>query len=284
MLNISSLSFSYPRQHKEVLCNLNLEIGSGGIYGLLGANGVGKSTLLYLISGLLTPASGSVTLYGTETRRRLTATLEEIFLVPEEFVLPDVTLHAYIRHNAPFYPRFSNEDMKRHLEMFGLTSDLNLKELSMGQKKKAFMSFALACNTRLLLMDEPTNGLDIPGKSAFRRFILSSMNDERSILISTHQVNDIEQILDHVIIMNTDEIVLSAPTSVITSRMAFLDTAGNEIPSDTKILWEQPSVRGRAIITANPGGAMETEMNLETLFNLSQANPQILKSIFANNN
>jgi len=281
MLKITNLSYSYPHRHNRVLRDLSLEINSGGIYGLLGANGVGKSTLLYLISGLLTPTEGTVTFNNADTRRRLTATLKDIFLVPEEFVLPDVTLSAYVKNNEPFYPHFSQEDLKRNLDTFGLSSDLHLKELSMGQKKKAFMSFALACNTSLLLMDEPTNGLDIPGKSAFRRFILSSMTDDRAIVISTHQVRDIEQIIDHVVIMNTDEIVISESAANITSTLAFMDLATDEPMQGSEILWEQPSLRGRAIITRNDKGVLDTEMNLETLFNYSQARPQDLKTIFS---
>lgn len=162
------------------------------MYGLLGKNGTGKSTLLYLMCGLLRPKSGSVTFCGSEMSRRQPSALQEIFIVPEEFTLPAVTLAQYVKYNAQFYPRFSNEILNNCLRDFEMDGNLRLNELSMGQKKKAFMSFALATNTRLLLMDEPTNGFDIPSKSQMRKVIASNMSDEKTIVVSTHQVRDVE--------------------------------------------------------------------------------------------
>ena len=146
MLEIKNLSFSYRRKAHLVLDNINLSIKPGGVYGLLGSNGVGKSTLLYLIAGALTPRSGEVTFDGKNTRRRLPETLSEIFIVPEEIVLPKIKLKEYVKANSPFYPRFSADDMNRYLDIFGLNPDIHLGELSMGQRKKAYISFALACN------------------------------------------------------------------------------------------------------------------------------------------
>lgn len=164
MLQIHDLTFTYPKQKQPTINGLTFDVNDGGVYGLLGPNGAGKSTLLYLISGLLTPKSGDVTFNGIDTRLRRPSTLSDIFLVPEEFSLPEVKLSEYVRRTSAFYPHFSGEDMKRHLEMLEIEGDPNLGALSMGQKKKVYMSFALACNTPLLLMDEPTNGLDIPAK------------------------------------------------------------------------------------------------------------------------
>lgn len=277
MLRIENLSFSYPR-HK-VITDMTLDFPPGKVYGLLGPNGAGKSTLLYLISGLLTPQKGCVTLDGTDTRRRLPSTLEDIFILPEEFSLPPISLKQFIEANARFYPRFSMEDMRRHLDTFEMPYELNLGELSMGQKKKAFMCFALACNTRLLLMDEPTNGLDIPAKSRFRKFVVSSMTDERSIIISTHQVRDIDRLLDHVVITGQGGIVLNADTMEITSRLQFVTTQGNSVPADA--LYAQPTLGGFNVVMANPDGEAETEINLESLFEFAQAHPEIINRLFS---
>ncbi len=171
MLDIQNVSFAY-RKSSPVISDFSLSLAPGGIYGLLGRNGAGKSTLLYLIAGLLTPAKGQVLFNGADTRLRLPSTVSDIFIVPEEFNLPNISLSRYLSINSRFYPRFSHEDLKKHLDTLDLDGDLHLGALSMGQKKKAFMSFALACNTPLLLLDEPTNGLDIPGKSRFRKFIV----------------------------------------------------------------------------------------------------------------
>ncbi|MDR0894593.1 MAG: ATP-binding cassette domain-containing protein [Prevotellaceae bacterium] len=210
MLQVENISFSYRRGKKDVLHDFSLSLKKDAVYGLLGKNGAGKSTLLYLMSGLLTPARGRVMFHGIDTRRRLPVTLRDMFLVPEEFELPPVSLLSYVELNSLFYPRFSREDMVKYLHFFEMEQDVNLGALSMGQKKKVFMSFALATNTSLLIMDEPTNGLDIPGKSQFRKFIASGMSEEKGMIISTHQVRDIDKILDHVVIMDNSHVLLKA--------------------------------------------------------------------------
>lgn len=277
MLKIENISFGYSRRKPRVLTDFSLSVESGGVYGLLGRNGAGKSTLLYLIAGALTPGSGQVIFKGENTRRRLPLTLSDIFLVPEEFTLPSVTLREYARANSRFYPNFSFEDLDRHIATFELSLSDNLGSMSMGQKKKAYMCFALAANTSLLMMDEPTNGLDIPGKSAFRRFIASSMNDDRAIIISTHQVRDIDRLLDHVVIMENSRVLLDRPVSEITSRLSFAVTDNKDIVDHA--LYSQPSLGGYNVIIPNPGGE-ETALNLESLFELALKNPDLLNSQF----
>ena len=171
MIEVSNISFKYAGQKDLVFDDFSLTLKQDNIYGLLGKNGTGKSTLLYLISGLLRPKKGSVRFDGVETRLRRPETLSEIFIVPEEFDLPAMSLDAYVKINEPFYPRFSREVLEACLKDFELSTDLKLNALSMGQKKKVFMSFALAAGTKVLLMDEPTNGLDIPSKSQFRKVV-----------------------------------------------------------------------------------------------------------------
>ncbi len=280
MLKVENLTFSYRRKARPVLSDFSLEVEAGGVYGLLGRNGAGKSTLLYLIAGALTPKSGQVLFRDVNTRRRLPETLSDMFIVPEEFTLPRIPLKDYLKANTAFYPRFSHEDLRRHLEIFDMDMDLNLGALSMGQKKKAFMSFALACNTSLLLMDEPTNGLDIPGKSAFRRFIAQNMTDERAIIISTHQVRDIDRLLDHVIIMDHSNVLLNERVDRITDRLKFFVTDSREVIDSA--LYSQPSLEGTSVILPNED-EMETELNLETLFELSMAKPAVVKDMFNRN-
>ena len=168
MIEVKNISFKYAGQKDLVFDDFSLELRQDNIYGLLGKNGTGKSTLLYLISGLLRAKKGSVCFDGIETYKRLPETLSEIFIVPEEFDLPAMSLDEYVKINRLFYPLFSTQVLEACLKDFELTSDVKLNALSMGQKKKVFMAFALATNTKVLLMDEPTNGLDIPSKSQFR--------------------------------------------------------------------------------------------------------------------
>ena len=211
MIEVSNISFKYAGGKDLVFDDFSLRLEENNIYGLLGKNGTGKSTLLYLISGLLRPKKGAVRFDGVETCKRLPETLQEIFIVPEEFDLPAMSLQEYVKINKPFYPRFSQEVLENCLNDFELTTDLKLSALSMGQKKKVFMSFALAAGTKLLLMDEPTNGLDIPSKSQFRKVVAQYMTEDRTLIISTHQVHDVERLLDHVTIIDRNRVLLQQP-------------------------------------------------------------------------
>jgi ABC-2 type transport system ATP-binding protein len=281
MLNLENITFRYRK--KTVFKDFSLTVGNGRVCGLLGKNGAGKSTLLYLMTGLLHPQKGKVMFNNADVSRRLPSMLSDVFLVPEEFTLPAVPLKEYVSLNKNFYPRFSEEQLKQNLSHFEMDADLkaNLGALSLGQKKKVFMSFALAANTTLLLMDEPTNGLDIPGKSQFRRFIASNMNDERTVLISTHQVQDIEKLVEHVIILDNSELLLDATVEDICSKLAFISDA----PEDNfeNALFVAPSVQGFSAILPNDG-AEESNLSLELLFNATLSRRNEVKCLFNNLN
>lgn len=277
MIAVESLSFVYRKSKRAVLHDFSLTLAQGRVYGLLGRNGAGKSTLLYLMAGLLTPKSGRVMYHDIDVRRRLPLTLQDMFLVPEEFELPAVSLISYVELNSPFYPRFSKEDMVKYLHCFEMDMDVDLGALSMGQKKKVFMSFALATNTSLLLMDEPTNGLDIPGKSQFRKFIASGMTEDKIILISTHQVRDIDKVLDHVLIMEDSRVLLNQSTADICKELLFVETDRGELAESA--LFSLPTIQGHAMILPNHERE-ESEINLELLFNATLAAPEKIAELF----
>ncbi|WP_288315822.1 ATP-binding cassette domain-containing protein [uncultured Mediterranea sp.] len=277
MLQVENISFSYGRRKPEVLSDFSFSLEKGRVYGLLGKNGVGKSTLLYLMCGLLTPKHGRVMYHGLDVRRRLPETLRDMFLVPEEFDLPAVSLVQFVELNSPFYPNFSKEDMMTYLHLFEMDWNIHLGGLSMGQKKKVFMSFALATHTSLLLMDEPTNGLDIMAKSQFRKFIASGMSDERTIVISTHQVRDIDNVLDHVVIMNNSCVLLDESIVCVTERLAFVESDSPALAEEA--LYKLPSVQGNSLLLPNREG-VETKLNLELLFGAVLANPEKIKELF----
>ena len=264
MMNVDNVSFSYGRKKSRVLDGFSMQLEKGAVYGLLGKNGTGKSTLLYLMAGLLRPQTGKVYYKGVDVTLRNPRTLQDIFLVPEEFALPNVSLKQYVKLNAPFYPNFSDELLKNSLRDFDMNEDIHLSELSMGQKKKAFMCFALATNTSFLMMDEPSNGLDIPSKSQFRKVIASGMSDEKAVIISTHQVRDIDSLLDHVLIMDGSELLLNESVATICKMLYFAEQGMNE-PTD-EALYVQPSVQGNSVILPNEYDE-ESKMNLEVLFN-----------------
>ena len=264
MIEIKDMSFRYAGQKSLVFDHFNLRIEENKIYGLLGKNGTGKSTLLYLVAGLQRPTSGCVSVNGNDAYTRKAETLREIFLVPEEFDLPSMTLKRFVELNAPFYPRFSQERLEACLRDFELDTDLQLQSLSMGQKKMVFMSFALATNTKLLLMDEPTNGLDIPSKSQFRKTVAQNMNDDQTIIISTHQVHDVEALLDHILMLNQRELLLNASVQEITEKYVFEYRQPNDMEG---VLYAEPTLQGNAVMARRQEGQAETQVNLELLFN-----------------
>lgn len=238
MIKIEGLTFSYGKK-ASIFQDFSLEMEAGKVIGLLGKNGTGKSTLLYLMSGLLRPQGGSVWMKGVDVQKRLPVTLSDLYLVPEEFTLPNLSLKQFVKVNAPFYPRFSRELLRTCLNDFELNEDIHLGELSMGQKKKAYMCFALATNTSLLLMDEPTNGLDIPSKSQFRKVIASGMTEEKSVVVSTHQVRDIDRLLDQVVVIDGNEVLLNRSVVDITDKLLFAEQGMND-PTDDALLYSLP--------------------------------------------
>ena len=277
MMNVNQVSFGYGRKKAKVLDGFSMQLEKGSVYGLLGKNGTGKSTLLYLMAGLLRPQSGHILYKGVEVTKRYPETLQDMFLVPEEFSLPNVSLKQYVQLNAPFYPRFSDELLKTCLRDFDMNEDIHLGELSMGQKKKAFMCFALATNTSLLLMDEPSNGLDIPSKSQFRKVTASGMTDDKAVIISTHQVRDIDSLLDHVLIMDGSRLLLNESVASICDRLYFAEQGMNEPTDDA--LYVQPSVQGNSVILPNTYHE-DSKLNLEVLFNATLAEREKIQQTF----
>lgn len=277
MIAFKDVCFSY-RRNIPVLSNLSLQIEPGTVCGLLGRNGVGKSTMLYLTAGLLRPRSGQVLCNGYIPSDRQVNFLNDIFIVPEEFDLPPISLDEYVRINSVFYPKFNMDLMHSILEIFALPAEINLGALSLGQKKKAFLSFALACNTSILLLDEPTNGLDITAKRMFRAAITAAMTDDKTIIISTHQVYDVENILDHVVIADNNRILLNRPMIDIQTKLRFGYTQDPE--QAKRALFSIPMPGGFNVVEFLDNPDRETEVNLETLFELTNSNPELINQLF----
>ena len=232
MISIKNITFGYTPSAR-VLEDFSLDFEEGGVYGLLGKNGTGKSTLLYLITGLLRAQKGTVKVDGVDSQKREAETLAELFIVPEEYDLPPVSLKKYVQAIKPFYPRFSEELLEKCLREFEMPLDVNLGALSMGQKKKVYICIALAANTRYLLLDEPTNGLDILSKSLFRKVVVTGMADDKTIIVSTHQVHDVEHLLDHVVIIDRNRVLLDqklveSDDAPIDIEKLFIDTLTNK--------------------------------------------------------
>jgi ABC-2 type transport system ATP-binding protein len=262
MILIRDLHFSYRR--KPVLDGLYLELRPGYIYGLLGKNGTGKSTLLRNLAGLLFPQKGQVLLRGLEPGRRQPEFLQQVFLVPEEFSFPSVTIGQWAKHRAPFYPKFSYELFERTLTEFNVPRDTRLPELSYGQQKKALISFALATNVSLLLMDEPTNGLDIQSKSQFRKVIAGALDEDKCFVISTHQVKDLENLIDRITVLDEGKILFDQPIETISRKLQFKLSFDPE--ETAAALYAETSLKGNALVTAATAGEGESHPDLELLY------------------
>lgn len=272
MITLKELSFSYSRK-KEVLDRINLEVGSGHICGLLGKNGEGKTTLLNLLSGQIFPDQGSCLVLEEIPSERNARFLQQIFLLPEEISMPEVTAIEYIKMYAAFYPTFRDDICKACVESFEINLSDRLSKMSQGQRKKVAITLALAAHTPLLLMDEPTNGLDIPSKATFRRLVASLIDDNQTVIISTHQVRDLGSLIDTVLILDQRQILLNKTLNEIGEKLYF----GPLLPEE-KALYSEPTSQGTIGVTARDGKE-ETAVSLELLFNAAITYPKEIQRI-----
>lgn len=275
MVSIHDLHFSYRK--KKVFTGLSLELRPGYIYGLLGKNGTGKSTLLRGIAGLLFPDKGKIDVAGHTPAKRQPAFLHDVFMVPEEFYLPDVPLDYLLKHQARFYPAFSRNQFDTYIKEFDIPVDNTLQKMSYGQKKKVLISFGLAANTSLLLLDEPTNGLDIMSKSQFRKVMAGALDEKKCIIISTHQVKDLENLIDRVTIIDDGTILFDQAIERIAAKLSFkISNDADEIKTS---LYNESSLKGSAIVARNVDGD-ESKIDLELLYKAIILNRQGVQSAF----
>lgn len=273
MITTHSLSFGYSSSH-QVLTNISLSLDKGHIHGLLGCNGIGKTTLLKLICGIMRPQRGEVRVAGIDPFNRDVAVMSELMIIPEEFDLPNISLERYAAVTSPFYPKFDKGQMMGYCQEFHVNPAERLHSMSMGQRKKAYIAFALACNVNMLLLDEPTNGLDIPSKSTFRRLLAGYVNEERMVLISTHQVADVDQLLDSIVILDEQGVVLNATTSEICRKLKFSRAGEGD-----KVLYSERTIQGDMAVVLNEDDE-DTSLSIELLFNAATANRNAIAAIF----
>jgi probable ABC transporter ATP-binding protein len=264
MITVKQLSFGYTRR-RNIFDSLSLELPKGSIVGLLGRNGEGKTTLLKLLYGQLLHRQGELKVLDADPKHRAVSFLQQVYLLPEEFQVPPISIRSFFDISAPFYPNYDEAVAKELIDTFGLQWDMNLKKISQGQKKKALIAFALSLRVPLLLLDEPTNGLDIPSKGEFRRTVARYTTEEQTIIISTHQVRDLEQLIDRILIMERGSIFCNATVADITERLSFrLITP--ELAD--KALYSEPSAVGTVGILPSDGSEeSESNYSMELFFN-----------------
>lgn len=262
MIKVSQVSYTYKNK-KPVFDQLSVRFEKGHIYGLLGKNGAGKSTLLRIAAGLLEPAKGNAQAAGVDCFLRSPALLEQLLYIPEEVYLPSLSFAQYENVYGAFYPKFSKEQFRHYLKEFDVPATGKVNECSYGQQKKIFMSFALACNLDYLLMDEPTNGMDIPSKKQFRKVLAGYITDDRLIVISSHQVRDLENLMDTIVIIDNSKILLYDSVDMLQERLYFTKTS--TLPTEN-LLFSEPVLGGHDVIMLNDG-SQHSALDTEKLFN-----------------
>ena len=274
MIEINNLAFSYGP--KNVLNNISMKLEDGKIYGLLGENGVGKTTLLTLLCGLKKPQEGTIVADGADPYKRQPSFLENIYYLPDEVAPLNTTADRWAKSTGKFWPNFNFDTYINIMKEFETDGRQKMNAMSAGQLKKAYIAFALAAGTRYLLMDEPTNGLDIPSKSQFRAAIMKYTREDSTIVISTHQVRDLENVIDPIVILDRCDVLLNASIEEISSKLFF--DYGNQIQPGSLYAEQLPG--GFIQVYPNTTGK-ESKVNVEALFNAVHNNKELVKGIFS---
>lgn len=273
MITIENTSYGY-KSNPLIFNNISLEIGNG-IYGLLGENGVGKTTLMHLICGLLFPKNGKCSIDGRNTAERQPEGLNRYFFLPEELQMPTESIASFAARHSVFYPHFNQEEFELNLEELKIDRKQKLSSISYGQQKKAMLAYAFALHTPYTLLDEPTNGLDITSRQALKRIISRSMNDESTLLISTHQAHDFENLLDHLVILGKGEILLNRSLDEISNRLLFART--DILPEES--IYSEENLSGYFSIIPNEDGEENTP-DIELLYKAVLQQPEKIQSMF----
>lgn len=276
MISVQQLTFGY-RKASALFSDLYLQLTPGNIYGLLGKNGAGKTTLLKIISGLLYSHKGQVTVYDTDTKLRLPSMLRDLYFIPEDLISPAMKGSTFISIYKPFYPKFDPMLMNDLLTEFDISEQEALHKMSFGQRKKFFIAFGLATNTRLLILDEPTNGLDIPSKSLFRKMIASQMTENRIVIVSTHQVRDLQSLIDPVIVLDNGKIVFNRTIEEIQDKLVF--ETYNALDNSMEFLYTETSAFGVQTIRLR-SEQRPSRVDIELLFNAIVADNKHINQLF----
>lgn len=275
MIEIKDLAFSYGQF--QVLTQINLDLKEGCIYGLLGENGVGKTTLLTLLAGLKKPTQGSISVDGLVPYDRKPSFLTNIYYLPDEVPSMRMTATVYAQNFGRFWEKFSMDRFNEIMKIFDTDPNFRMDQMSFGQLKKAFISFALATGARYLFMDEPTNGLDIPSKTQFRKAVTRFTADDSTLLISTHQARDLEAIIDPIIILDRRDVILNATVQEISQKLYF--DYSTDVQHDA--LYSEMIPGGSIQVVENRFG-MDSKVNIEALFNATLNNKEKIKNMFKN--
>ena len=277
MIQLNNVQFGYAKD-RLLFNGVTWHLEQGHLYGLLGRNGAGKTTLLKIMTGLLFPQAGEALMDGEPAHKRTAKQLSDIYFLQEEIYVPHLKIKQFEAAFAPFYPNFSHEQFTEYLREFEMDNMPGyIDKFSHGQKKKVMIAFSLATNVPLLILDEPTNGLDIPSKSIFRKIMASCADDQKTVIISTHQVRDLHSLIDAVSILDNGRMILNASTDVITDKLLF--DVNDEKSKDVKVFYTEETPRGIYQVKENPD-RIESSLDLELLFNAAVLNKNEFTELF----
>lgn len=275
MIEIKDLAFSYGKT--PILKSITTTLEEGRIYGLLGENGVGKTTLLTLLCGLKKVCSGSITTDGENPFDRTPTLLQNQFYLPDEVLPVEMKAECFAKERGAFWPDYDHAKFLEIMKEFENDPAKKMNQMSAGQLKKTYISLALACGCKYIFMDEPTNGLDIPSKTQFRSAIMKYTSDDSTIVISTHQVRDLENIIDPIIILDRQDVLLNATVEEITSKLYF--DYGTQLHPES--LYSEQLPGGFIQVYPNSTGE-DSKINVEALFNAVHKNKELIKGMFSN--
>ena len=275
MIEIKDLAFSYGKT--PILKSITTTLEEGRIYGLLGENGVGKTTLLTLLCGLKKVCSGSITTDGQNPFDRTPTLLQNQFYLPDEVLPIAMKAECFAKERGAFWPDYDHAKFLEIMKEFENDPAKKMNQMSAGQLKKTYISLALACGCKYIFMDEPTNGLDIPSKTQFRSAIMKYTTDDSTIVISTHQVRELENIIDPIIILDRQDVLLNATVEEITSKLYF--DFGTQLHPES--LYSEQLPGGFIQVYPNSTGE-DSKINVEALFNAVHKNKELIKGMFSN--
>lgn len=273
MLRMQSMTFGYGKG--SLFEDLDLRLEPGAVHGLLGLNGAGKTSLLKIAAGALRPERGSVEAFGRDPGARQAAFLADVAFVPEDPWFPALRPAAWVERNAAFRPAFDRTRFQELFNEFGLDAAKQVSRFSYGQRKKFALAAALASGARLVLLDEPTNGLDIPSKAQFRRVLATAAGPERVIVVSTHQVRDLESLIDPVVIVDKGRVTFTLSAEDLAGRLR--SGRLQSLEGSPVVYAERDAIGWAALMAAEPGDEGASP-DLELVFNAAVAEPDRLRA------
>lgn len=255
MVRFDAVTFGYGKG--PLFEGLDLAVESGSTVGLLGLNGAGKTSLLKLAAGALYPSAGHIDVFGRDVRTRSAAVLADICYVPEDPWAPPLSPEKWMDRYGAFRPAFAREFFLSLLSEFSVEKTKSVAKMSYGQRKKFSVAAALASGARAVLLDEPTNGLDIPSKAQFRRALASASSPDRVFIVSTHQARDLENLLDPIVVVHGGKVLCTFTADQLAERFSVERLASLE---GRPVVYAERDALGWTALLAEAGKGADLEL------------------------